>query len=158
MFLWRWQWQTWCIFFSFERVLCFCVSLEWVLCFFFFFFCFSCFFFFLFFFFFFFKVQIQRELWEAVWSWFLEPCDWTAVRTVPHILDIDRFLSIKEPWLWERFTGFPVGPYDSVWISKPWWQMGGLGHKWDRWIITYLFIYDPFLYKSISHYLLNLFN
>ena len=144
-------------FFSFERELCFCVSLERELCFFFFFFCFSCVFFFVFFFFVF-NVQIQRELWEAVWSWFLEPCDWTAVRTVPHILDIDRFLSIKEPWLWERFMGFPVGPYDSVWISKPWWQMGGLGHKWDRWIITYLFIYDPFLYKSISHYLLNLFN
>ena len=44
---------------------------------------------------FFLKVQIQREPWEAVWSWFLEPCGWTAIRTVPCFLDINRFLSIK---------------------------------------------------------------
>ena len=145
-------------FFFWEGVVFPCFSREGVVFLFLFLLFFLCFFFVFLFFFFVFKVQIQRELWEAVWSWFLEPWDWTAVRTVPYILDIDRFLSIKEPWLWERFTGFPIGPYDSVWISKPWWQMGGLGHKWDRWIITYLFIYDPFLYKSISHYLLNLFN
>ena len=95
MFLWRWQWQTWCtfFFFSFERELCF------------FFFCFS-----VLFFFFFFKVQIQREPWEAVRSRFSKPCGWTAVQTVPCIFGTDRFLSIKEPWLWEvhGFSGRTV--------------------------------------------------
>ena len=36
--------------------------------------------------------------------------------------------------------------------------MGELGHKWIECIITYLSIYDPFIYKLIIHYQPNLFN
>ena len=42
--------------------------------------------------------------------------------------------------------------------SNKGWQMGELGHKWIECIITYLSIYDPFIYKLIIHYQSNPFN
>ena len=41
---------------------------------------------------------------------------------------------------------------------KQGWQMGGLGHKWVKCVITQLSIYDQFIYKLIIHYQPNSFN
>ena len=35
--------------------------------------------------------------------------------------------------------------------------MGELGHKWIGCVITHLSIYDPFIYKLITHYQPNLY-
>ena len=128
MFLWRWQWQTWCIFFFFwEGVVFLCFSEEGVVFLFLLLSFFLSLFPFYFFFYFFFKVQIQREPWETVWSRFSEPCGWTAVWTVTCFFGIERFLSIKEPLLWEvhGFSGRTVrsGPgfktMVCIWLKKP---------------------------------------
>ena len=74
-----------------------------------------------FFFFFFFSSYSKgsRELWEAVWSRFLELWGPIAVHTNPYFLYIERFLKLKEPQN-EQFEVFLVGLYGLVRISKPW--------------------------------------